>query len=163
MQLIQKKIKEIEIYILELLQEENLLNTQLISIEECLTFPLDLNIETIKKIYNEVGIDFPDQLKLNLDDLITFYENLKLYRIKKLSERKIDIKNSKNLIKDKIDKLQSKLDELKWFWMMDYCKLYGMPPAKVWAWNVAEKAYLQWLKNSTIKENIKEESHEYRL
>jgi hypothetical protein len=35
----------------------------------------------------------------------------------------------------------------KWFWMMDYCQKYRLPPAQKWAWDKAEKAYIQKHKN----------------
>ena len=28
----------------------------------------------------------------------------------------------------------------RWFWMMDYCKKYGLPPAQQWAWKRAGDA-----------------------
>ncbi len=31
----------------------------------------------------------------------------------------------------------------KWFWMMDYCKKHGIPPARVWAWKEVELSYEQ--------------------
>lgn len=30
----------------------------------------------------------------------------------------------------------------KWFWMMDYCKSNNLPAAQDWAWDMAEKAYI---------------------
>ena len=35
----------------------------------------------------------------------------------------------------------------KWLWMMDYCKKLRIPPAQEWAWNKAEKAYNEYIKN----------------
>ena len=29
----------------------------------------------------------------------------------------------------------------KWFWMMDWCKQNGLPPAQLWAWEKAKQAY----------------------
>lgn len=31
----------------------------------------------------------------------------------------------------------------KWYWMMDYCKEHGLPPAQSFAWNRAEEEYLK--------------------
>ena len=30
----------------------------------------------------------------------------------------------------------------KWGWMMNYCKLHGIPPAQEWAWKRAEQAFI---------------------
>lgn len=35
--------------------------------------------------------------------------------------------------------------EMQWSWKMDYCKKKGIPPAEMWAWREAEKAYLKEL------------------
>lgn len=32
-------------------------------------------------------------------------------------------------------------DEKKWFWMMDYCKQHGLPPAQNYGWETAKKAW----------------------
>lgn len=29
----------------------------------------------------------------------------------------------------------------QWFWMMNYCKKNGLPPAQSWAWNRANDAF----------------------
>ena len=34
------------------------------------------------------------------------------------------------------------MKESKWFWMMNYCKVNGLPPAQEWAWDKARLAYL---------------------
>ena len=34
----------------------------------------------------------------------------------------------------------------KWFWMMDWCKKRGMPPADNAIWKMAEEAYNEMLK-----------------
>lgn len=34
---------------------------------------------------------------------------------------------------------------MQWSWKMDYCKKKGIPPAEMWAWREAEKAYLKEL------------------
>ena len=32
-----------------------------------------------------------------------------------------------------------------WFWMMDYCKKKGIPPAETWAWEEAKIAYVEFI------------------
>jgi len=40
-------------------------------------------------------------------------------------------------------------DEKRWFWIMDYCKKHGLPPAQSYGWETAKKA---WEKTKPEKE-----------
>ena len=31
--------------------------------------------------------------------------------------------------------------QIKWFWIMNHCKINQIPPAQKWAWDKAEKEY----------------------
>ena len=41
----------------------------------------------------------------------------------------------------------------KWGWMMDWCKKNGFPPAQLWAWEMAKKA---WEKHKKEQEKLKD-------
>lgn len=50
--------------------------------------------------------------------------------------------NEKRGSASELNALLAREKPFKWGWMMNYCKLHGLPPAQGWAWERAEKAFI---------------------
>jgi uncharacterized protein YydD (DUF2326 family) len=83
------------------------------NIEESLQIKQTTNISItdLEKIYNEVEVSFPDNLKKTLHDIEVFYDKLTTSRIRRLSEQKNEFIISFKEKKSEYIKLQQKFDE----------------------------------------------------
>lgn len=42
--------------------------------------------------------------------------------------------------------MSDQFEEDEWMWIMDYCRKKRIPPAQLWAWEEAKKAYTEMKK-----------------
>jgi uncharacterized protein YydD (DUF2326 family) len=88
-----------------------LIESQIKNIGESLKTSPDLGQQTIRSIYEESKIVFPEGIKKNLIEMENFYEQLSKNRIKKLTQQKVEIQNKLQTTTNEKMNLQKKLDE----------------------------------------------------
>jgi uncharacterized protein YydD (DUF2326 family) len=89
-----------------------LLQNNIENISKGLDFSPDMNKETIKTIYSESKIHFPENIIKTLDDLEKFYEKLITNRKRRLLEQQNRLKLEQQDKKKELEKLQQELDKL---------------------------------------------------
>jgi hypothetical protein len=64
----------------------------------------------------------------------------------------MQIEEIKKNAKETHENISKEVNEfLKWSWMMGYCHGKGLPTAHVWAWERAERAYNEHIKEENGK------------
>jgi len=109
---VQKEADKVEKEAFTLNNKIIMLQNNIDNIDKSLTITPDMNKESVRAVYNESQIHFPDALVKTLNNLEGFYENLISNRKKRLLEQQNKLKLEIAEKKEGAEKLRAKLDKL---------------------------------------------------
>jgi len=109
---IQLKADEVEKELFELNNDIILLQSNIDRINDSLELSPDLSKENLLSVYQEININFSENIVKMLDEMETFYEKLISNRKRRLTEQQNRLKHEKQNKEEKIKVLQKELHQL---------------------------------------------------